>query len=119
MKEELHSTVQRIAHLIHLEPGWDGYDGRPVTEETAGFAIRLLDAICGSSTSPPQIVPGSGGDLQIEWHTPKGDIELHVKAPGNVHAWRRMLAPGHEDGEEMDVSEDFSVVAEWVRQIVS
>ncbi len=82
------AVMKRLEQLVRLDLGWDGYSGQPVSLENAAFALRVLEAVCGPDASPPQLVPGSSGDLQIEWHTLKGDIELHVIAPNRVHAWR-------------------------------
>src|SRR5690349_18746537 len=65
-----------LGDLIRLPDGWDGYRGAPVSFSNAFFALRMLESICSLSTEPPQLVPGSDGDLQIEWHTMRGDIEL-------------------------------------------
>lgn len=107
---------KRLEELIQLPYGWDGYSGTHVSFENANFAFRMLDAICGLETRTPQIVPGSSGDLQIEWHTLRGDLEIHVKGPNNVHAWRAM-AMDDPEGEELDLKNDFAVVAQWVREI--
>ncbi len=110
------TVKKRLEELIQLSAGWDGYQGVHVSFENANFAFRVLDAICGLQTRAPQIVPGAAGDLQIEWHTLNGDIELHVRAPNDVHAWRAMTG-GDPDGEELELTNDFAVIAQWVREI--
>ena len=110
------TVKKRLEELIQLSAGWDGYQGVHVSFENANFAFRVLDAICGLETRAPQIVPGAAGDLQIEWHTLTGDIELHVRAPNDVHAWRAMTG-GDPDGEELELTNDFAVIAQWVREI--
>lgn len=109
-------VTDRLEKLIRLKPGWDGYHGLPVSFVNANFALQMLNNICGLETRAPQIVPGTAGDLQIEWHTLQGDIELHVKAPNNVHAWRA-LAGGDPEGEELNLTVDFAAVAQWVKEI--
>lgn len=103
----------RLEELIRLEPGWDGYTGNPVTFENAMFAFRMLESICRPSTPAPQIVPGSSGDLQIEWHTQRGDIELWVQGPNRVQALCE-INNGQISGE-MDLTTDFSTVSGWVK----
>ncbi|WP_324779906.1 hypothetical protein [Thiobacillus sedimenti] len=98
-----------------MEPGWDGYRALPVSLENAVFALQMLGALCEADTPPPQIVPGFEGDLQIEWHTLKGDVELHVKAPNDVHAWRLLCDGDVED--ELNLRNDFLMAAQWVREI--
>lgn len=110
--------TDRLEYLIRLEPGWDGYQAKPVNFVNANFALQMLNNICGMDTPAPQIVPGSAGDLQIEWHTQQGDIEIHVKGPNNVHAWRAMTG-GDSDGEEIPLTNDFVVIAQWVKEITT
>ena len=105
----------RFNELCALERGWDGYQGIPVSFTTANFALRMLEAVCGANAPAPQIVPGTDGDLQIEWHTEKADIELHVRAPNDGHAWR--ASPANPAGEEFELSNDFKIVATWVKDI--
>lgn len=110
------SVLRRFGELVQLERGWDGYRAGPVNFDTAFFALRMLEAACDSSAPPPQIVPGSEGDMQVEWHMPDGDIELNVLAPNEVHAWRRTESTG-SDGEEIFLTNDFAVVASWIREL--
>lgn len=107
---------QRLEYLIRLEQGWDGYKGLPVSFDNAYFAMQMLESICGTETPTPQIVPGVAGDLQIEWHTLKGDIELHVKAPNDVDAWI-LDVDGDEAGVERSLTTDFTEIAMWVTNI--
>ena len=106
-------VIQRLNELVALQPGWDGYEGSPVTFENAYFAMEVLDACCRSDDPTPQIVPGTSGDLQIEWHLEKGDIELHILSPNHVHAWHFHENTGFE-GEEVLLTNDFTVVVRWI-----
>lgn len=107
----------KLQSLVRLSPGWDGYEAIPVSFTNAVFALQMLEKVCTSNTPAPAIVPGVEGDLQLEWHTAKGDIELHVLAPNNVHAWHAKLDGENPDEEERVLKNDFSIVAEWVKEI--
>lgn len=111
------SISERLTELCALERGWDGYNAEPVAFDTANFALRMLEAICGSDAPPPSIVPGPNGDLQVEWHTDDTDIELHVRGPNDVHAWRSSPAAAMGD-EEFRLTNDFTLVADWIRGLV-
>lgn len=111
----LDAVFRRLEELVRLDRGWDGYEGAPVSFETAVFSLQLLQAVCGPKTPAPQLVPGSSGDMQIEWHSLKGDIELHVLAPNTVRAWRSLVHD--EEGECLNLTFDFGTVAKWVREI--
>jgi hypothetical protein len=110
------AVSDRLEQLIRLEEGWDGYTGFPVSFVNAKFAFHMLESICRLDAPAPQIVPGSSGDLQIEWHTNAGDIELWVRAPNDVHAWCEISET--QACEELNLTTDFSAVADWVKQIV-
>ena len=112
----LASVHNRLAELVTLDDGWDGYSGVPVRPEIAIFALQMIEAICDVNTPAPQIVPGSSGDLQIEWHTLNGDIELHVVRPNEVQAWYS-IATDNNDGIELDLKNDFKTVAAWVKEV--
>jgi len=108
--------VDRLQDLIALEVGWDGYQGEPVSFENAVFALRVLESICSNHDPIPQIVPGAGGDLQIEWHTHMADIELHIIAPNNVQAWIATEETG-PDGIDYHLTIDFTEVARQIRKM--
>ena len=107
------AVIERLTELVRLKHGWDGYRGKPVSLENATFTLRMLETICGPNAATPQLVPGPSGDLQVEWHTMSGDIELHVLEPNRVDAWRQLVG-GNDDGESLDLTEDFGAVAAWV-----
>lgn len=107
------ATVERLNCLVALESGWDGYRAGPVRFDTAYFALRMLEASCGDDTPEPQIVPGSAGDLQVEWHLSAGDIEMHVSGPYQVHASVYIAGTA----VELDLTNDFTPLAHWLNQL--
>ena len=110
------AVTERLEELIRLPVGWDGYAAEPVSLLNANFALRMLEAVCGPATPIPQIVPGSSADLQIEWHTPQGQVELHVRRPNDVLAWR-FSASTPADGEELALTNNFIQVAGWIEEL--
>jgi hypothetical protein len=104
------AVVCQLNELVALERGWDGYRAGPVRFDTANFALQMLESACGEDTPCPQIVPGTDGDMQVEWHFANGDIELHVRSPLQVSAWARI------DGVELEaeLTNDFTLAAEWL-----
>jgi hypothetical protein len=109
-------VIRRLNELTALQPGWDGYEGVPVTFENAFFAMQVLEACCRGDDPTPQIVPGTSGDLQIEWHLERGDIELHILGPNDVRAWHAEENTGF-DGEEVPLTNDFHIVLRWIRNL--
>lgn len=110
------SVQKRLDELVALSPGWDGYSGLPVSFSNANFAVKVLEAVCGPLTPAPQIVPGSDGDLQLEWHSPEGVIELHVRAANDVLAWYRDDATG-PNGIELQLTTNFIAAAKWLEDL--
>lgn len=109
-------AIKRLEELIRLKHGWDGYQAVPVSFNTAYFAMQMLESICSDDTEAPQIVPGTNGDLQIEWHDVCGDIELDVRGPNQVFAWRLTPETG-PDGQELRLRNDFHAVAIWLKEL--
>lgn len=108
----------RLESLIQLREGWDGYHAAPVSLTNAVFALKMLERLYSASLPPPDLVPGYGGDLQAEWHVSGIDIELHVRGANDVLAWRATPETG-EDGEEVALTNDFTVVGEWIKQLAN
>jgi hypothetical protein len=106
----------RLDELVKLPHGWDGYAGAPVSFSNANFAVKVLEAVCGPDSQPPQIIPGSSGDLQLEWHFPRGAIELHVRAANDVLAWYSDDATG-PDGIELPLTMNFIAAARWLEDL--
>ncbi|MBW9062357.1 hypothetical protein JNB71_03400 [Rhizobium herbae] len=106
--------VSRVEKLIRLPRGWNGYGAGPVSFHCANFAMSLISSACPHDVHEPQVVPGINGDLQIEWHSLEYDIEIHIRAPFDVVATRY----GPNDlCEEMALSNEFTVVAEWLNEL--
>lgn len=108
--------LRRFEELCRLPRGWDGYDAFPVAFANANFTASMLASACPLDVPAPQIVPGSSGDLQVEWHTEKGDVELNIRGPYDVDAWR-CSAPNAPNGEEIHLTTDFKVVGYWLREL--
>jgi len=104
------SVVNRLNHLVGLQRGWDGYGGQAVQFDTAAFALKLMESALDADIPPPQIVPGSDGGLQLEWHLEQGEVELDVEAPYRVHAWS--IIAGEE--AEIQLTNDFTIVSDWL-----
>ena len=104
----------RLRELKNLDKGWDGYDALPVNQGVANFAMSLLNSACLPCHPAPKIVPGIAGDLQLEWHNKKGDIELHVLAPNKVDAW--CLINNIE--KEVEFTTEFSQISAWLKELI-
>lgn len=110
------AVTKQFQRLLSLQPGWDGYKAPAIKRENAVFALSMLDAIYSPDIPPPNIVPGSAGDIQIEWHTMEGDVELHVLRPNLVSAWYSRQSDGREI--EVELSNNFQSVSSWLVEMM-
>ena len=76
-------AVKRIRKLASLEPDWDGYGGRPPTEEAVTAAAGLLletHGLTQGRLDSPFIAPLPEGGLELEWDLDFG-AELMLVIP--------------------------------------
>ena len=76
----LSSALADIARIAALPPGWDGYGSPQLSVEEREQATQLLASITHSDLSAPNIVPVSGGGIQIEWQHCGRELELEIVA---------------------------------------
>lgn len=105
----------RLDEISSLPNGWDGYFGRAVTFTNALFAANLINRLYRKDISPPSLVPGGDGTIQIEWHEGGYDIELDIAEPYLVYASRHSIITGTM--EEITLDNDFTIVSQWLDQI--
>ena len=106
---------ERFDELVSLPVGWDGYTGKPVSFTCAQFAANLIERLYDELLPPPNLIPGSDGTLQIEWHRNHFDIEIDVLAPYQVIATRYDCKSGRQ--EEFDLDSDFTLLADWLSEL--
>ena len=101
----LHSTnpdaAARIRKLVRLEPDWDGFGGRPPTEEAMKAAADLLietHKLAQDMIGKPFISPLPEGGLDIEWELDSG-VELMIVIPSNGKGKRYVLDEPVSSGE--------------------
>ncbi|MCK5617014.1 hypothetical protein KAR91_84915 [Candidatus Pacearchaeota archaeon] len=105
---------EKLQSLTDLPKGWDGYKAEGVNPANADFAAKIL-SVLPKNTPAPQIVPGTGGDLQIEWHTETIEIEIHIMSPDAVDVW---VSSGEDDGVEFKLTTPnlfifYQIVLDW------
>jgi hypothetical protein len=92
-------------------------DGRPVSFNAALFAANLIERLFVAGVPSPDVVPGSDGTLQIEWHRNQYDIEIDVLGPYEVVAYRRNQRTGNE--QELELQTDFTALAGWIDDLLA
>ena len=67
------------------EPGWDGFNGRPIAALTVVRARTFLCALPSWMTAP-DVVPESDGNIAIEWYFgPHRSFSVSLGSDGPVH----------------------------------
>lgn len=103
---------ERLNELTSLPIGWDGYKGRPVSFQCACFVLNMLERLYQYNVPAPNLVPGSDGSLQIEWHRNMFDVELDVLDAHNVVATRFNRESDKE--EVLEIQNDFTKIVDWI-----
>ena len=81
-------TLSCFQELLKLPEGWDSYGAYIITDAAiAGAAEMLVRLKLPLEASPPSVVPGSSGSVQLEWHEAGVDVEIHVSPTGSVTAF--------------------------------
>lgn len=107
-----HDLEKKFEELTTLQFGWDGYRGRPVSEDNANLAEKIIKQFCLKTSKAPQLVPVSDGTLQIEWHFNNYDLEIHISTLNNIVATRTDIVTDKE--EDIEVKTDFRKLKEWI-----
>ena len=118
MKKEdwLQELDEQILGLSNLPVGWDGYKGIPVTDSSTRFAKIILEQTFQPSLDAPELVPGSDGTLQIEWHQNQFDIEIEVLNDNRAIAAR--YDHRSKKLEEIEVNTDYSLLVNWLAELM-
>jgi len=77
-------VVARLNQLIALQPGWDGSNAQPITEDAVMAALEVLNDIALERAPLPDISPGIDGGLLFEWRRDGFELEVWVDAAGAV-----------------------------------
>ena len=85
----LHPTLNRLAHLVQLQDGWDGPGtlsvDKAVVEKTLE-TLALIATIATEKTRVPSMSPGQDGSLQLAWYAREFELEIDIPRTGNPTA---------------------------------
>jgi hypothetical protein len=110
-------VLQRLVRSRSLQPGWDSYNGRPMSREVGFFAQEVLIGVMRPRTPMPQIVPLSDGGVQIEWHERGIDLEFRISAPYECELWFEDHLTGRQLSTEL--STDFALLRDKIAELSS
>jgi hypothetical protein len=109
--------LRKLLDYVNLPEGWDGYSGHPLRWDTGLFALWVLNSVMRSRTPLPDVVPSSGGAVQLEWHEKDIDLELHIASPYSCELWFE----DHRIGKQISckLSNDFTILAEPIMELTA
>jgi hypothetical protein len=84
MSQTFLKSVEAVADLLSLPPGWNSYSAKPIEHQSATQAIRLLAEFLKPSTPLPSVVPTVRGGIQLEWHTKGANVEIYIESSNEV-----------------------------------
>lgn len=108
-------SLEDIAALLALPPGWNSYAAKPIAPQNAILAIRLVWSLLQPGVAVPLVVPRVRGGIQLEWHTPIGDIEIYIDAPDQVTFFAEHAGSG--ENTEGTLAGNEEVLKAWVQRI--
>jgi hypothetical protein len=98
------------------QPGWDGYDAFPVTQDTLRNTYILLESLPLGCPSP-SIAAEPDGDLTVEWHrSPYHTLSVSVTPIGELH-YAALLGPNQSYGTEVFFGEIPERILSLIRQV--
>jgi len=90
----LESAFEEIEELAALPFNWDGYGSSPPGMKECQYAKRLLTSISFAKFPRPNIVPVSGGGIQLEWQYQGRELELEIVAGSGNMAFLKVYQDG-------------------------
>ncbi len=102
----LEQQIRQLAAFRHLQPGWNGYQGRAITPQAITAAHRLLALIleqlwfsARNTAFPDVIVPVPDGGVQFEWRRGARELEVGI-GPDGALGYLLTEQTGVEETEE-------------------
>lgn len=80
------SLMNHITELHNLPFGWHETDSVPVSSGASVTLLYALHVLYREGVPAPQIVPGSDGSVQLEWHFNGADLEIDINTDGSIDA---------------------------------
>ena len=113
-EEDVSMTLaDKIMSFINLKDNWDGYGARRVSKRAVYYAGNLLKRI---SAVPKSVWPRTGGAVELEFSTPKGQAFLMVKGSGRVRLVT--VSSGRPSTSKEYSVKDFSVINSDLESVV-
>ena len=96
-------AIDRLRQIIALEPNWNSYGSRQVSERLANVALQILESVMRDTTPRPSILPTPMGHIQFEWHIHGIDLEVEVVSPILLRVFFEDQRTGQEWERDLNV----------------
>jgi len=85
--DDMKNIDARFKELRTLRDGWDGYSAGPIYKYVIKAAKKILEHTASILCAIPQIVPGSDGSLNLEWHVKRKykEYSIEINVISNSH----------------------------------
>jgi len=95
----LRASAARLLRLCGLKPNWDSYGSPPPSLALVKGIVRLLQLAEKETLPEPEVVPASGGGIQLEWYLGRRELEIEFTGTGQIEYLR-------SDNERQEEKED-------------
>lgn len=113
----LDPTIAALQKLTALGANWDSYGAVPIDRKNVIRALELLGDVMHFDTLPPQVVPTSGGGIQLEWHVNGVNLEIEIEEASRIHAYYELVE--EEEEWEGDVSSNRGALSKPMSRLSS
>jgi len=80
----------KVDSLTELQPDWDTFGAARISDMAVARAHSVLRFLEGNALVPPSdikpiaLVPVASGGVQIEWTTPRAEMEIEISPHGSI-----------------------------------
>jgi hypothetical protein len=115
MSSTFRKSVEAVADLLSLPPGWNSYSAKPIDHQNARQAIRLLAEFLKPNTPPPSVVPTVRGGIQLEWHTGGVNVEIYIESQDDVSFFAEEAGSGNSS--EVPLAGHEEELRSWLQRL--
>ncbi|GEM_PF-1759293 len=99
----LRICLPRLLRLCSLTPNWDSYGSPPPTLALVKGVVSWLRFAEKETLPEPEVVPASGGGIQLEWYLGRRELEIEFTPTGQIEYLR---SDNEHNEEKEDVIKD-------------
>jgi hypothetical protein len=86
----LAATEQSVEALRALPQDWNGYQAPAIAGALVDSARDAVRQLASLGVPAPQVTATNSGQVQLEWHTAKTDLEIRVIGPQHFDVFYEM-----------------------------